>query len=270
MSEPTNLELVVDAGQPPSTLVLASTAFLTTLAQVEEDARDLKITDAASAQLAASLQIRLTDAGKALDKQRAALKAPFIEINRRIEEAARGPAARIEAAKNLLKHSLTQFDAEQREAAAAAERQRQADLRALEAKRADELRLENERKLELERIAAASKEAPPVSFDEGEPMDFDEPAPPQKTETQVALENLKHAPAPVVARPSGITFKTTLIAIVEDTTKLPEPFVERSAKMKAINATFCAGWKEGNAMPECPGVRFEVKREAVSTGRNSF
>lgn len=279
MNDPTELIVVTDA--PPPSLILASSGFLRTLAEVEEQARELKITDAASAQLAASLQIRLTEAGAQLEKQRKVLKAPFIEINRRIDEAARAPSERVDVAKNLLKHALTRFDAEQRRLAEQRERDRLAEIARLEKIRADEIAAENARKAELERIAkeaadkaAAAPTAAPMDFDD-EPVSFDEDAPapvpvPEKTAAQVALENIQHAPAAPVARPSGITFKTTLVAVVVDLMKLPEPFVERSAKMKAINATYCSGWREGNPIPDCPGVRFEVKRDAVSTGRNTF
>jgi len=280
MSETQPVELVVVSELPPAPLILASTGFLRTLAEVEQQARSLEITDAASAQLAASLQIRLTEAGTQLEKQRKALKAPFIEINRRIDEAARAPAERVDVAKNLLKHALTRFDTEQRRLAAEREQARLAEIARLEKIRQAEIDSENKRKAELDRIAkeaadkaAAAPTAPPMDFDEEVSFDEEPPAPvpvAEKTAAQVALENIQHAPAAPVARPSGITFKVTLVPVVVDVMKLPEPFIERTAKTKAIIATYCSGWREGNPIPECPGVRFEVKRDAVSTGRNTF
>ncbi len=276
MSEaPTDLVIVPEA--IPTGLILASTGFLKTLAEVEAQARDLKITDAASAQLAASLQIRLTDAGSQLEKQRKALKAPFIEINRKIDEAAREPASRVEVAKNLLRHSLVKFESEQRRLAEERERERQAELRRLEAIRQKEIEAENARKAELERIAreAAAKAPPPVetvSLDDEDEVDFDEaPTPePVKTATQVALEAVQHAPVAAPVRPMGITFRESLVPVVTDLKLVPEAFIERTPKMRAIIATFCAGWRSGTALPVCPGVEFQVKKDAVSTGRSTF
>lgn len=268
-------ELVVIADPPPAPLILASTAFLSTLAEVEEQTRNLKITDANAAQLAGQLQIRLTSAGSTLEKQRQALKAPFLEIGRKIDAAAQAPSLRIEAAKNLLKRGLSAFDTEQRRIAAEEEQKKQAELQRLEAIRQEELRQEQERKAELEEAArkAAAVASPPVEsmdFDEGEDTPPEPPPEPVKTETQVAIERLTHAPVAAPVRPTGITFKTTLVPVVVNIHQVPDSFVEKTPKLRALTATFCAGWREGDELPVCAGVRFEVKREPVSTGRSTF
>ena len=276
MSNPITELTIVPEGLPPS-LILASTAFLTTLAQVETQARELKITDPASAQLAASLQIRLTDAGSALEKQRKALKAPFIAINARIDEAAKAPAIRIETAKSGLKLALVRYDDEQRRLAEQARQAREAEERRLQAIRQKEIEAEEERRLELERAAqAAAAVAPAVSeevnFDEDEPLDLDEaPVPvPQKTETQIALEKIQHAPVVAAPKPAGISFRVTLTPVVLDVNKLPDMFCTKTPNLRAIIATFCAGYKEGATLPVLDGVRFDVTRTPVSTGKTVF
>ena len=118
---------------------------------------------------------------------------------------------------------------------------------------------------EYDKAKAAAPSAPA-----GLDLDDDEPAPEvvvPKTETQKAIETLQHAPVVAAPKPVGVTFRTTLEATVTNVDLLPEPFVTRTPKLAAIKATFCTGWTPERAMPECPGVRFEVKREPVASGR---
>lgn len=255
-------ELIVPISLAPAPYILADPAFLTTLATVEQQAASLRVTDAASAQAAATLQIRLTTAGKDLEKMRQELTAPFLAAQRKIADVAREPAARIEAAKVSLRKQLTAYDEEQRRLAAEAERVRQTELRRLELVRQEEERKEAARLAEIQRradeAAAANREVP---------VDFDAEVPAPKTETQKAIEAIKYAPVAVAPKPAGISFRVTLVAVVTDVALLPDAFVERTPKLAAIRATYCSGWKEGQALPVVPGVRFEVQRTAVSTGR---
>ncbi len=261
--------------------MLVNTAFLSTLATVEKQVAELKITDATSAQLAASLQVRITDAGKKLEAARVECKRPFLEIERKIDEAARGPAGRIDAAKRTLQKAQIQFDIDQRKIAAEAEVKRQAELKRLEDKRLAEER-EAQRKAaeiaaEQKRIADAAKAAaekegiaPELDMDFGDDEPAAPPPPPPKTETELEIERVKFAPAPVATRPAGVAFRVRLRAVVVDINKLPEHFVTKYAKDAAIYSTFCAKYKEGEPLPECPGVRFEIERSAVSTGKDTF
>lgn len=92
---------------PAETVVIANSAFTSTLAKVELEIAHLKITDDQSAQAAANLLQRLTTAGTALEKARKTVKEPFLAKCREIDEAAALPAARIEKAKSLLKTAQT-------------------------------------------------------------------------------------------------------------------------------------------------------------------
>lgn len=259
-------ELQVPINLPPAPHVLANTSFLTTLAQVEEQVATLAITDAQSAQNAANLTARPTSAGNQLEKARKALKQPFIEAGRAIGAAAEEPSRRIDKAKAAVRSALAAYEAEQRRLADEAEKKRQAELRRLEEQRQKEEAEAAKRQAEIDEAARKAAAASKV-----EVLDIDdEPVPAPKTETQKQIDAIKFAPAPVVTKPVGVAFKTFLTFVVEDVRKLPDVFVERSAKMAAIRAAFCNGWKEGEPMPVCDGVRFEVKRDVASTGKGAF
>ncbi len=280
-TDPIIPDLLVPVTPPVLPLTLVKTGFLTTLTVAEKQVAELKITDAASAQLAASLQVRLTSAGKLLEAARVECKRPFLEIERKIDEAARAPAARIEAAKKTLQKAQIQFDIDQRRIAAETEAKRQAELKRLEELRVAEER-EAQRKAadiaaEQKRIADAAKAAaekegvaPELEVDFGDDEPAAPPPPPPKTETELAIERVKFAPAPVAAKPTGIAFRVRLRMVVEDVNKLPDHFVTKTPKETAIYSTFCHGWREGAPIPELPGVRFEIDRTAVSTGKDTF
>jgi len=275
----TDLELILPAITPALPLVLADRKFLSTLATVEGQVAVLKITDAATQQLAADLQVRLTGAGAALEKERKKLKQPFIDKGAEIDAAARPVALRIDTAKAVIKKALTDFAIEQQRLAAIAEAARQAELRRLEAVRvteeaaaaakAAELAKQAARVLaEREAAAAAARQAntppPAEAFDMGDDCP-DEPAP--KTETEKAIEAVRYSPAAVIAKPVGITMRTRLVLRVVDVAKVPDVFVVRTANEKAIAATYCTGWKKGQPLPVVPGCEFTVEETAVSTGR---
>ncbi len=279
-TEPTNLELVLPAITPALPLVLADRAFLSTLATVEGQVAALKITDAATQQIAADLQIRLTSAGGALEKERIKIKQPFLDKCRDIDAAARPVTLRIDTAKAVIKKALTDFAVEQARLAAVAEAARQAELRRLEAIRLAEERAAQEKaaalarqaalaQAERDRAAEAARIAnlpPPVEMLDMDDCPDDVPAP-QKTETEKAIEAVRYAAPAPVAKPVGITMRTRLVLRVVDVAKVPDVFVVRTANEKAINATYCTGWKKGMPIPEVPGCEFTIEETAVSTGR---
>lgn len=329
----TELEVLdVEVTPLPMPLRLAHPAFLTALKDCETQIAVLQasgVTDAASAQLAATLNGRLTTAGKMLEDTRAKLKAPVLEQGRKIDEAAKAPALRIATAKATLQRALTTYDQEQQRKAREAEDARQAELRRLEALRLAEERAAQAKAAELAKelafraevasapivtlaggatvrvlgegpnmrwldtkfeatakawltvgaitkaqieaaiFAGKLKDAPPPPME----VSFDDEAaaePPPKTATELAIEAVKHAPAVVVERPRGVAFRVSLRHVVTDLAKLPEPFVKRQANDMAIRAAYCTGYKDGEPLPVCPGVRFEVERTPIDTGRAVF
>lgn len=268
----TELEVLdVEVTPLPSPLRLAQPAFLSSLKECETQIAALKITDATSAQLAATLQARLTTAGKMLEDTRARLKAPVLEQGRKIDEAAKAPAARIVAAKTALQRALTAYDQEQQRKAREAEEARQAELRRLEQVRLAEERAAKAKADELARLAAeAAKKAevPALDVDFGDDELPSEPPP--KTATEIAIEQIKHAPAVVVERPAGVTYRVSLRHTVTDVKALPSPFQIVTANDMAIRAAFCSGYRDGEPLPECAGVKFHVERTPIATGRSVF
>ena len=267
-TDPIIPDLLVPVTPPILPLTLVKTGFLTTLTSVEKSVAELKIDSPAAAQLAANLQVRLTAAGKTLEAARVECKRPFLEIERKIDDAARAPAGRIEAAKKTLQKAQIQYEIDRRRIEAEAEAARQAELKRLEEKRVAE---EKAAQAKAADILAEQKRTAVATPDAEMDMDFgDEPAAPAKTDTELEIERVKYAPSPVAPKPTGIAFRVRLRAIVEDVNKLPEMFVTKTAKDGAIYSTFCTGWKEGAPIPECAGVRFEVERTAISTGKAEF
>lgn len=264
MTAPAPQPLHVAVVLPPAPYALATSGFLATLAQVEADIASIKITDTETAQQAATIQSRLTTAGTTLERQRKALKQPFIDAGKAIDDAARSPADRIEAAKTAVKQKLAAYDAEQRRLAQEAEAKRQEELRKLREKQEREAAEARRKQAEADAKAAglAAVSAVPV-------MELDdEPSAP--TATEAAIAALETAPAVVAPKPAGVSFRVLLVATVTDVEKLEPRFVTKTANMAAIRAAHCAGFKDGDPLPVCAGVKFEVSRTPVSTGRPVF
>lgn len=259
---------------PPLPLVLADSVFLSALKQVEGQVATFKITDAQSAQAAADLQTRLTNAGTKLEKARVALVAPYLAQQRAINTAAEGPADRITAAKKTLSNLQTAWAVEQQRLARIAEQKRQDELRALEQQRVKEAEAEAARVAELQRqadevAATAAKGVKIFDFDaEDEPEPTPEPVQPTPTEERIA--QLQAAPVVVAPKPVGVRLVVKLVATVIDVGALPDIFVVKTAKMAALSAAYCSGWKEGMAIPVCPGVKFEAVSSTQSTGRGGI
>lgn len=280
--EPLHVALVATAPHLP--LILCNGGFMSSLKAVEAQARDLSvIKDAVGAQSAANLLQRATTAGTQLNKQRLELIRPFQDQIDAINMAAKGPAGRLEVVKGSLKVSQTNFNNEQRRLAQEAEQARQAELRRLEEIRlqeaaalkrkadeiAEQVRKENEARTKVVEAAKAAG-LPIVEAEPEEVWDevIDEPV--QKSETELAIERLKFAPAPVVAKAQGVRETVVLFPVVRDASKLPEMFFTRTPKISAIQSVFCKGWRDGDAIPVLDGVEFQVQRNTVSTGRNGF
>lgn len=272
---PLHVALVAPAPHLP--LILCTGGFMATLATVEAQTKELAvIKDAVGNQSAANLLSRATKAGTDLNRQRLELVRPYQDQIDAINLLAKQPGARLDAVKAALKVSQTNFVAEQRRLAEDAERARQAELRRLEAIRLQE---EAAAKRKAEEIAEQVRKVQEAAKAAGLPLEptpeleeiWDElpPEVPQKTETERQIEAIRFAPA-VVAKAQGVREVTSLVPFVTDVNKLPDIFVEKSAKIAAIRSTFCAGHKKGDALPVLDGCRFEEQTTTVSTGRSAF
>lgn len=230
------------------------------LAQAERDVAELKVNSPETAKLASILQQRLTTAWKKLEDARKEKKAPFIKAGRDIDALADGPAGRITQAKTLLSKQLVAWDQLQEKLAREAEEARQKEISRLQ-------EIARKEAAEAKRIAddlAAKQIEPSEDFDM---IDAPEPV---KTETEKRIEAVQFAPAKIIERPSGTTYKKTLRIKSTDVSKLPDLFVTKTANESAIRAGYCVGWKAGQPIPVVPGVVFEIDSQAISSGRAVF
>lgn len=267
---------------PPAPLVLVDDKFVSTLVGVEKQLQAITINSPAEAQVAADLQIRLTNAGKDLENTRLALVRPYIDAQNQINGAAKPVGIRIESAKTILKDHLSSWRFRQEEIAKAAERARQMELARLEAKRRQEEQEAKDKAAAIAKAAAdaetfrlakltAEQKAREAEFDFEDVPDEVPPAePPEKTETEKAIDAVKFAPVAVTAKPVGITYRVTLKAKVVDVFKLPEIFVKREAKETAIRQAFCVGWKENDPIPACEGIEFTVDKQPIASNYEKF
>lgn len=257
---PAATRVLVPAALPAMPLVLADDAFLRRLAFFEERVRIMGVDSPEAAQQCAAMLTEITGAGRDLDKARVELKKPFLEIGRAIDAKAAEVTKRIDAAKGAVKRHLS--DWEQREAARLREieRQRQAEIARLEAEKRKEEEAARARAAELAAQAKPAEVTDELEF-EAEP----EPAP--KTEIDRQLEAAKFAPTPVAAVPTGVRYRSRLLFRVESADKLPDQYVIRTPNERLIRETYVTGWKEGDAIPEIPGVVFSVDKTVESTGR---
>ncbi len=271
--------ITVEIVAPEMPLVLADATFLSTLKTVDAQVVALKITDAQSNQHAADLLQRLTAARNKLNESRLALKRRFDPVLEKIDQTARGPTARIDALKKMLSDAQIAWGKHQKQLADEAEKKRQDDIARLEKLRAEEeaatKRVADEaakKAADAAALIAANPPAMDVDFGDDDLVDESpvaQPAP-QKTEIQKQLEAVRHAPAVVPVKAAGVRTVTTLVPVVIDVNRLPDMFVDKTAKIKAIMSTFCSGWKEGQPLPVLDGVRFDIKTEVQSTGRANF
>jgi hypothetical protein len=276
-----SVELVPFEQRAPCTL--CDTKFVATLGEVEERIKTLKITDAMTAQAAADLLVRLTRAGTALESAREALVKPLRDRQKLINDTAKPVANRIDVAKGTLKAAQTAYDDEQQRKAAKLEADRQAELKRLEKLKADEDAAAAKKAKDIADAAAKAEEerlAKLTAEQKAQAAEFDfleEPAPPElppipaeKSEVEKKIEAIRFAPAPVVAKAVGITYRTTLRIKSVDVMKLPEIFITRTAKMNAISAAFCTGWKSTQPLPVLEGCVFEIDKQPISTGKAEF
>lgn len=275
------LQLIPLATLPKATMVVADARFVATVVQVEKQVKTLAVLKTAiEAQSAADLQVRVTDAANEINSTRLALVRPLQDQIDAINNLARPVTARLEAAKASLKTAQTNYANEQARLAKQEQARIDAEIKRLQAiadaeavQRQKELDRITAEQAELERKQAeAAKHSKVEIIDDDIPEEvIDEPAPtPEKTETERQLEALKYAPAVVAPKPVGVATRKTLTVVVTDVNLLPDMFVDKTARLRAIQSTFCSGWVEGKPLPVLAGCTFEVVSTVVSTGRRGF
>jgi hypothetical protein len=230
-----NLEVVADL--PTAPLVVVEATLGEEAAKLRALAEDVTVSDSVGANQAAEIIKTSTALLGAIEKARTAVKAPFLDICRKIDDAPKVIVTALSQAKASVQAKLTTY---------VHEMERQARLKREEEER--ERRAEEERKRKEAEKAAA----------EGDLIDIDVGTAPR------APLVIARAPAP----PAGITMRRTLEYEVVEIGKVPEQFLKsREVHGARIWDAYCRSWTDGAALPVVPGLRFSVKSTPVSTGR---
>jgi hypothetical protein len=258
--------LTVPVVAPALPLVLADSSFVEHLDAVEKMVQEITITDAGSQQMAATVLNGLTKDDKQIEDQRVSLSAPFLAIQRAIKSAADPVRTRIAGIKSTLNQKLLAFQQAEAERARQAEVERQRELARLETIRLQEENLRLQKEAEDRKAAEALVAKLPAEEDNLEiPDDPPAPLPPTKVEQQIAA--VRYAPAVSVPRAAGIKYVVRLKHEVLDAKLLPPQFQIISGDDLKIRAMYCSGYKEGQPLPQVPGVRFVVEKNIAGTGR---
>lgn len=159
---------------------------------------------------------------KEVEDGRKAVKAPVLDIGRKIDAAAAEFTATLEAEANRLTGLLTAYETQQRRIAAEAEAKRQAEIRKQEAEaRAAQAEIERKAREAEQARLAAERAAREATNAEARAKAQEEARKAQEEQAKAAAEKAKReeadrlqqaelmrAPAPTVARPSGVSAST--------------------------------------------------------------
>lgn len=251
-----------------------------------------QVTNGDEANAASAMLQEVTDLGIAIEKSRKEAKDPFWKVGTMIDTAAKEPKADLDTLKASLKTKLRPYNLkveEERRVAEAqkkaeeerlAKEQRDAEEALLKAQQAAELAAQQAREAQkAARIAALAPktEAPPKD---------DTPAPMQASAgsvlrsqlvAQAAAANLKQikeqrreAPKAIVAaappKVLGLATTVTLTPSLVDISRVPETYLKpREVDWAVVRKVHCTGWKDGQELPQVPGLLFEVKRDVRSS-----
>lgn len=256
-------------------VVLLEASAMEAIAALEAEAKALaRVGDENTAQQAANALRKATRMAKEIEAAREAVKSPFYQMGKRIDEAAKAPQARIDIAKRAIQAGLNAWVSEQERKQREIEARRQREAEDLAQKQRDaEALVQREREEqdrlardEAARLAKASVKVEELDIDEA---DIPESGPTEAEKAVAAIqaqrETIACAPVPVIAKPTGIQTRKTLIPSVVDVSRVPDTLLKpREADMAKIRATFCTGWKFGDAIPQVAGLAFTVDSQVIS------
>lgn len=237
-------DLSVAVALPASPIVLLRGEVIARIDDLAATAAVMTVSDAESAQAAAGYMRAATSLAKEIEAARTEANAPALSLQRAINAAVKAPADRLDTAKRDLQRKIGDWQAEQdrnRREAEAAQR-REAARVAEENRKAED---EQARLTEEARLANLPPPPPPVPV----------------TPRVVAPAPL----APLPAKIEGVRMRSTLVFEVVDVSKLPEALTVRLPDPAKIRAAHCTLWRDGDAIPEVPGLRFSVDRKAVAS-----
>jgi hypothetical protein len=267
------IDLEVVQNMPPMPLLVVGGDTLARIDTLAASAKTLTIATAADADRCASIMRQAADLASAIELTRVALKAPVLELGRKIDAAAAGPLEKLRAVRAAVDGQLRQWAAAEQRRLAEETRRRQEEADRIAAER---VRVEKERvrlaeeEAARQRLAAESPEAPEAPEEPELFEDFSDIAVSSNANQAAELahqEAALQAPAPVFVRPAGVTFRTTLKFEVTNLDALPKIYVTRTVNEVAIRSTCCTGWKEGMALPIVPGLRFYAQKDPITARR---
>ena len=239
----TTADLAIVPPPQASPIVLLKGDVVSRIEDIAATAEVMSVTDAESAQAAADFMRSATALGKEIESARTEANAPALALQRAINAAVKEPAAKLDAAKRTLQRKVGEWQAEQDRKRRETEVLRLKELARIEA---EKRKAEDEQRRREEEAREANLPPPP-------PM----PAP-------VAQDVVLPAVPLVAPKIAGVRMRSTLVFEVVDSTQLPESLTVRTPDSAKIRAQFCALWRDGDPIPDVPGLRFSVDRKAVS------
>jgi len=239
----TTADLAIVPPPQASPIVLLKGDVVARIDDIAATAEVMSVTDAESAQAAADFMRRATALGKEIESARTEANAPALALQRAINAAVKEPAAKLDAAKRTLQRKVGEWQAEQDRKRRETEVLRLKELARIEA---EKRKAEDEQRRREEEAREANLPPPP-------PM----PAP-------VAQEVVLPAVPLVAQKIAGVRMRSTLTFEIVDASQLPEALTMRLPDAAKIRAQFCTLWREGDPIPDVPGLRFTVDRKAVS------
>lgn len=245
--------IVQPKGQAPSMpVVLLDSKFISALATIEAQAQSLVVDTKEDADKAGALLVRAQNADKALEDNRQQVKKPFLEMGKAIDAAARKEAERITKIKSTIKRRIMDWNAKEQARLQAEEEARQAELR----------RLQEEKRRQDEEAAKAAKAAETIEMD-FDSLEIEMEMP--KTEIEKKIEDLQFGQQlSKPEAPSGIHYRTYLKWEVVDVNQVPDVFIVREINRAEINRVLCNGYKDGDPIPNVPGLKFEVVKQPIA------
>lgn len=239
-----------------------------------------EVSDEFGQELCVSTQRSIKDLLKLVEDSRQEIKAPILELGRKIDGKAKEFSAELQTEFNRLNGLNERFIIDQRKKAAEAEAARQAELKRIEAEQrrlaelarvAEELRIAEEARIEAEKRAAAEAEFNAVSeaeqaeaatkADEIEKLRLANAARDAENLRKAieAADKLKakqmatqQAPAVTVSKPSGSVVKDVWVFEVTDAAlayKSRPEFFELTERKSVISQAIASGLRD------CPGLR---------------
>ena len=239
----TTADLAIVPPPQASPIVLLKGDVVARIDDIAATAGVMSVTDAESAQAAADFMRSATALAKEIESARTEANAPALALQRAINAAVKEPAAKLDAAKRTLQRKVGEWQAEQDRKRRETEVLRLKELARIEA---EKRRAEEEQRRREEEAREANLPPPP-------PM----PAP-------VAQDVVLPAVPLVAQKIAGVRMRSTLTFEIVDASQLPEALTVRLPDSAKIRAQFCQLWREGDPIPDVPGLRFAVDRKAVS------